>query len=71
MTVTYDLRIDETAFDRETEKAVLIHVETQTINKRRPVWIPRSLITWVDHGPNYKKTVAVPFWFAKQNYLLK
>lgn len=65
----YDLGIDETAFDRVTDKAVRIHVDTHKTGQRRPVWIPKKLITWGDHGPGFTKTVQVPLWFAKRNYL--
>ena len=52
---------------RETPKAMLICVNASHGGMHdRQYWVPKKLLSEVDHGPLYAKGYCVPMWFAKQ-----
>ena len=62
-----DTHIPQTAIERETDKAYLIHVESGITQfaKGQFVWVPKSQVQWIAVDI-WHPTMHVPSWLARK-----
>lgn len=56
---------------RETDKAICLQwpVRGRVKNEYRPVWLPKSQITWLAPSACYEESIHIPLWLARAKSL--